>query len=124
MLLSPMTPVSVSVNGPSALFSRMTMSVEAAPVSTAIAPSRSATGQGCPMRSMPPPTATAASSDSVSVSVKTRLPMRRMRENSKTPPIENRMSPSPTSLKTWSACRFSCDTSPSTEGPTSMPATR
>lgn len=60
MLLNPIPPVSVLVNGPATLFSRTTMSVDAAPVSTAMTPRMSAAGHGCPTDSIPSVTSSAA----------------------------------------------------------------
>ncbi len=55
-------PVSISVTGPCALYSRITMTVDAAAVSIAIAPSRIDTCHGCP-------TAISAAATIVAVSI-------------------------------------------------------
>lgn len=117
-----MVPIRLSLRGPWALHSRMTMRVDAAAVSVAIAPSSSATFQPCPSARAPMMTIAAAMVDWDRVIRSTAGPMARTRSNSNTEPMEKRISPRATSLNTLRAARFSWLTHPSTEGPTATPA--
>lgn len=107
ILLIPITAVSASVTGPVAFRSRITIRVEAGAVAMAMAPSSSATGHGCPRTSIATVTNPPASTLSVAVTWSIAGPATRTRRISKIDPMENRISPSATSLKTSSAAKFS-----------------
>ena len=123
MLFTAMMPSSESLSGPRALHSRSTIKVDAGAVAIDTEASSRATCHGWPKSSIVVSTMVAASIDSISVRRTILPPMRRTRLNSKTPPMEKRIKPSATSLSASSACMFSWLTQPSTDGPSTIPAT-
>ena len=122
MLLTAMIPSRASLSGPRALHSRSTIKVDAGAVAMETEASSRATCHGSPKISIVVRTMAAASMDSTSVNRTILPPMRRTRLNSNTPPMENRIRPSATSLKASSAWMLSWLTQPSTDGPSTMPA--
>ncbi len=107
MLLTPITPSTVSVSGPEALHSRITISVEAGAVAMAMEPSSREACQLWPSASIAVLTRIAASRDSARVTRSTLSPTVCTRWRSKMDPTENRINPRATWLKTLRVVRFS-----------------